>query len=78
MVMPPLTQEQVQVITQIQQLTKDVKAEVHKGSNGSVSIAFITEDEKAKTVLPQIQSLLVSSIANVLYSLFGISGKVVS
>lgn len=76
MVMPTMTPEQTANIAKIQELTKHISARVVKSADGSIAISFITDNEQAKAILPQIQTALVSSIANVLHMMFGITGSV--
>lgn len=74
--MPTMTAEQQANLTKIQEVTKSIRARVHKGEAGSISITFVAENDEAKAVLPQIQDNLVSSVANVLHMFFNISGEV--
>ena len=75
MVMPNLTTEQQQQIAQMQTLTKFIRAEVHT-ENDTVSVKLLTNNQQAKETIPKIQEAMVSSIANILYTLFGIEGKI--
>ena len=79
MVMNPMTmmsEEQQKMLGEVQKYTKDIKAVIHKEGNNTLILILNTNNPQAEPYLPQIRESLVSSIAQTLYTFFGITGEV--
>lgn len=70
-----LSAEQQQFLKEVQKFTKDIKAVIHK-EGSSLTFTLLTSNPQAEQYLPQIRDAMVGSIAQTLYTLFNITGKV--
>jgi hypothetical protein len=59
---------------QAQQFTKKIKYVVHTEGN-RIDISLVTDDKEAAQLLPQIQEGIVSSVTQMLYTMFAMSGE---
>jgi len=79
MVFNPLvmaTPQQREQLTKMQQFTKNVKYIVHTDDNANrVEVTLKTTDPQAVQLLPQIREGIVSSVAQMLYVMFGMEGE---
>lgn len=79
MVMNPLammSDEQQKMLGEVQKFTKDIKAIIKKEGDNSFTVTLNTKNEQARQYLPQIRESMIGSLAQMLYTLFGITGKV--
>lgn len=79
MVMNPLAMlspEQQKVLVEVQKFTKDIKAVVKKEGDDIFIVSLNTDNAEAQQYLPQIRTSLINSIAQTLYTFFGIQGRV--
>ena len=68
------TPQQREQLIQAQQFTKKIKYVVHTEGN-RIEISLVTDDKEAAQLLPQIQEGIVSSVTQVLYTMFAMSGE---
>lgn len=79
MVMNPLammSEEQQKMLAEVQKFTKDIKCVVKKEGDNSFTVTLNTDNAQAKEYLPQIRTSMITSLAQTLYTFFGITGKV--
>ena len=79
MVMNPiamLSPEQQKFLTEVQKFTKDIHATVVKRDGNGITVTLTASNPQAEPYLPQIQNALISSIAQMLYTMFNIQGRV--
>ena len=79
MVMNPLSMmspEQQKLLTEVQKFTKDIKAVIKKEEDSGFTVILNTNNPQAKQYLPQIRESMINSLAQTLYTFFGITGKV--
>jgi len=69
-----MTPQQQEMLKRIQGVSQNIRAQV-KTADNQLQVWLTTDDPEAAKLLPQIQELLVSSIASSLYQLFNISGE---
>jgi len=77
MVFNPLvmaTPQQQAELAKMQQFTKKIKYVVHTGDN-RVEFSLKTDDPEAAQLVPQIEEGIVSSVAQMLYVMFGMEGE---
>ena len=78
MVMNPLammSEEQQKMLQEVQKFTTDIKATVKKEGNG-FTLILDTNNPQAEQYLSQIRDSVISSMAQTLYTLFNIQGRV--
>ena len=68
------TPQQREQLMQAQQFTKKIKYVVHTEGNRT-EISLVTDDKEAVQLLPQIQEGIVSSVTQMLYTMFAMSGE---
>ena len=68
------TPQQREQLMQAQQFTKKIKYVVHTEGN-RIDISLVTDDKEAAQLLPQIQEGIVSSVTQMLYTMFAMSGE---
>ena len=68
------TPQQREQLMQAQQFTKKIKYVVHTEGN-RIDISLVTDDKEASQLLPQIQEGIVSSVTQMLYTMFAMSGE---
>lgn len=77
MVMNPMafmTPQQQETLKKIQEVSKNISAQI-KTSDNQLQVWLKTDDPEAAKILPQIEEALVNSIAGTLYQMFAISGE---
>ncbi len=67
------TPQQREQLVQAQQFTRKIKYVIHTGAN-RVEVSLTTDDAEAAKLLPQIQEGIVMSVAQMLYTMFAMSG----
>lgn len=70
-----LSPEQQKFLVEVQKFTKDIMAVVRWEGN-TTTVTLSTSNPQAESYLPQIQQALISSIAQTLYVMFGVKGRV--
>jgi len=68
------TPQQREQLIQAQQFTKKIKYVVHTEGN-RIDISLVTDDKEAAQLLPQIEEGIVSSVTQMLYTMFAMSGE---
>ena len=68
------TPQQREQLMQAQQFTRKIKYVVHTEGN-RIDISLVTDDKEAAQLLPQIQEGIVSSVTQMLYTMFAMSGE---
>jgi len=68
------TPQQREQLVQAQQFTKKIKYVVHTEGN-RIEFSLVTDDKEAAQLLPQIQEGIVSSVTQMLYTMFAMSGE---
>ncbi len=68
------TPQQREQLMQAQQFTKKIKYVVHTEGN-RIEISLVTEDKEAAQLLPQIEEGIVTSVTQMLYTMFAMSGE---
>lgn len=79
MVMNPLQMlnpEQQKLLEEVQKYTKDVKAVIKKEGENSFTVTLITDNPEAQQYLSQIRKSMITSLAQTLYTFFGITGRI--
>lgn len=71
-----LNPEQQKLLEEVQKFTKDIKATVKKEGGNSFTVTLNTENTEAQQYLPQIRESMITSLAQTLYTFFGITGKI--
>jgi len=77
MVFNPLafaTPQQREQLTKMQQFTEKIKYIVHT-DDGRVEFLLKTDDPQAAQLIPQIQEGIVSSVTQMLYAMFAMTGE---
>jgi len=77
MVFNPLafaTPQQREEMAKMQQFTEKIKYIVHT-DDGRVEVSLQTDDPEAAKLIPQIQEGIVSSVTQMLYAMFAMSGE---
>jgi len=77
MVFNPLafaTPQQREELAKMQQFTEKIKYIVHT-DDGRVEVSLQTDDPEAAKLIPQIQEGIVSSVTQMLYAMFAMSGE---
>ncbi len=68
------TPQQREQLMQAQQFTKKIKYVVHTEGN-RIDISLVTDDKEASQLLPQIEEGIVTSVTQMLYTMFAMSGE---
>ncbi len=68
------TPQQREALMQAQQFTKKIKYVVHTEGN-RIEFSLITDDKEASQLLPQIEEGIVTSVTQMLYTMFAMSGE---
>lgn len=68
------TPQQKEQLAQMQQFTKDIKCTIHVEDN-RVEITLHTDNEQAAQLIPQLQEGIVSSVSQMLYTMFNVMGE---
>jgi len=79
MAMNPMTMlnpEQQKMLVEVQKYTKDIKATIKKEGGNSFILTLNTTNPEAQRYLPQIRESMINSLAQSLYTLFGIQGRI--
>ncbi len=71
-----LNPEQAKMLEEVQKFTKDIKTVIKKEGDNSFTVTLITDNEEAKQYLSQIRGSMISSLAQTLYTFFGVTGKI--
>lgn len=70
-----LSGEQQQFLQEVQKFTKDINA-VIKRDGKSITVLLNTTNTNAEQYLPRIQDAVINSLAQSLYMLFNIKGRI--
>jgi uncharacterized membrane protein YcaP (DUF421 family) len=73
MMVMPFTPQQQEELAKMQQYTKNIKYVIHTEGN-RVEITLNTEDANATQLLPQLQEGMISSVTQMLYTMFAMQG----
>jgi len=68
------TPQQRQELAKFQQFTKDVRATIHTEDN-RVEITLETDNPQAAQLIPQLQEGIVTSVSQMLYTMFAVEGR---
>lgn len=68
------TPQQMEQMAKMQQFTQKIKYIVHTG-DGLVEFTLSADDPEATQLIPQIQEGIVSSVTQMLYTVFAMSGE---
>jgi hypothetical protein len=68
------TPQQREQLAKMQEFTQKIKYFVHTGEN-KVEFSLKTSDPEAAQLIPQIQEGIVSSVTQMLYTMFAMSGE---
>ena len=68
------TPQQREQLAKFQQFTKNVKCTVHTEDN-RVEIILEAEDPQAAQLIPQLQEGIVTSVSQMLYTMFAVEGR---
>ena len=68
------TPQQREQLTQAQRFTRKIKYVVHTEGN-RIEFSLATDDAEAAQLLPQIQEGIVTSLTQLLYTMFAMSGE---
>ena len=74
--MSMLNPEQQKLLAEAQKFTKDIKCVVHKEGESKFTVTLNTNSAEARQYLPQIRGSMINSLAQTLYTFFGITGSV--
>jgi hypothetical protein len=69
-----MSPQQQEMLRKIQAVSQNISAQI-KTSDNQLQLWLETDDPEAAKLMPQIQELLVNSIASSLYQMFNISGE---
>lgn len=68
------TPQQREQLTQAQRFTRKIRYVVHTEGN-RIEFSLATDDAEAAQLLPQIQEGIVTSVTQLLYTMFAMSGE---
>jgi hypothetical protein len=68
------TPQQLEQLAKMQQFTEKIKYIVHT-DDGRVEFSLKTDDLEAAKLIPQIQEGIVSSVTQMLYTMFAMTGE---
>ncbi len=77
MVLNPMvlaTPQQREQLAKMQQFTRKIKYIVHT-DDGRVEVSMKTDDPESANLIPQIQEGIVSSVTQMLYTMFDMTGE---
>ena len=68
--------KQQQEIIKVQKITKNIRYVVHTEDNESrIEFTLVTDNPEAKLLLPQLREGIVTSVTQMLYTLYGMEGE---
>jgi acylphosphatase len=68
------TPQQIEQLARMQKFTEKIKYIVHT-DDGRVEVSLQTDDPEAAKLIPQIQEGIVSSVTQMLYMMFAMTGE---